>query len=250
VQFIYIICQCEKIFFFIMVVFVFLHSPICLQGRNHVFKVVGVQFLGLGYYYPSTEKNRQVYPVWCSRLHNHTLFIKKLCKKVGRPSQFWGGLDPRSPQWLRPWLPVAFWHLWSSPNFFFIWGYIFPDNSQLCPLLAPDCTALPVSSDRLLVLIYRMICLTFVDISFLVLISYVTWFAGLQVVQASWAEVVWWAESVVTSHSRVKTMSVTVTASTSRRPAHAVSKRITTVTFWTGSLPFELSHRHMPETLL
>jgi len=87
VQFIYIICQCEKIFFFIMVVFVFLHSPICLQGRNHVFKVVGVQFLGLGYYYPSTEKNRQVYPVWCSRLHNHTLFIKKLCKKLGvRPN--------------------------------------------------------------------------------------------------------------------------------------------------------------------
>ena len=34
-------------------------------------------------YYPSTEKNRQVYPVWCSRLHNHTLFIKKLCKKLG-----------------------------------------------------------------------------------------------------------------------------------------------------------------------
>jgi len=26
------------------------------QGRNHVFKV-WVQFLGLGYYYPSTEKN-------------------------------------------------------------------------------------------------------------------------------------------------------------------------------------------------
>jgi len=26
------------------------------QGRNHVFKVGGVQFLGLGYYYSSTEK--------------------------------------------------------------------------------------------------------------------------------------------------------------------------------------------------
>ena len=24
-----------------------------------------------------------VYPVWCSRLHNHTLFIKKLRKKLG-----------------------------------------------------------------------------------------------------------------------------------------------------------------------
>jgi len=42
------------------------------------FSELGVQFLGLGYYYPSTEKIRQVYPVWCSRLHNHTLFIKKL----------------------------------------------------------------------------------------------------------------------------------------------------------------------------
>jgi len=33
------------------------------------------------------KKIRQVYPVWCSRLHNHTLFIKKLCKKLGvRPN--------------------------------------------------------------------------------------------------------------------------------------------------------------------
>jgi len=42
---------------------------------------VQFQFLGVGYYYPSTEKIRQVYPVWCSRIHNHTLFTKKLCKK-------------------------------------------------------------------------------------------------------------------------------------------------------------------------
>ena len=55
-------------------------SPI--QRRNHVSKV-GVRFLGLGYYYNSTAKIRQVYPIWCSRLHNHTLFIKKLCKKWG-----------------------------------------------------------------------------------------------------------------------------------------------------------------------
>jgi len=47
------------------------------------FSKLRVQFLGLGYYYPSTEKIRQVYPVWCSRLHIHTLFIKKLCKKLG-----------------------------------------------------------------------------------------------------------------------------------------------------------------------
>ena len=63
------------------------------QERNHVrLQSWGVQFLGLGYYYPSTEKIRQVYPVWCSRLHNHTLFIKKLCV------QGWG-----SVQILRVW---------------------------------------------------------------------------------------------------------------------------------------------------
>ena len=56
---------------------------------------LGVQFLGLGYYYPSTEKIRQVYPVWCSRLHNHTVFIKKLRKKLGGPSTFWGIRNPR-----------------------------------------------------------------------------------------------------------------------------------------------------------
>jgi len=49
---------------------------------------LGVQFLGLGYYYPSTEQNRQIYSVWCSRLHNHTLFIKKLRKKLGGPSKY------------------------------------------------------------------------------------------------------------------------------------------------------------------
>ena len=53
------------------------------QWRNHVLKVEGVQFLGLGYYYPSTEKNRPVYTVWSNRLHNHTLFMKTLCKKLG-----------------------------------------------------------------------------------------------------------------------------------------------------------------------
>jgi len=51
--------------------------------------------------YPSTVKIRQVYPVWCSWLHNHTLFIKKLRKKLGGPSKVWGVYTPR-PQWLRP----------------------------------------------------------------------------------------------------------------------------------------------------
>jgi len=66
----------------------------CCQGRNHVFKV-GVQFLSIGYCYPSTEKNRQVYSVWCRRLHNHTLFIKKLCKKLGVRPKFGEVRTPR-----------------------------------------------------------------------------------------------------------------------------------------------------------
>jgi len=37
---------------------------------------LGVQILGLGYYYPSTKKIRQVYPVCCNRLHNHTVHQK------------------------------------------------------------------------------------------------------------------------------------------------------------------------------
>ena len=41
------------------------------------------------------KKIRQVYPVWCSRLHNHTLFIKKLCKKLGvRPNLGRSGPNP------------------------------------------------------------------------------------------------------------------------------------------------------------
>ena len=55
-----------------------------------------VQFLGLWYYYFSTEKIRQIYPVWCSRLHNHTVFIKKLRKNLGVRPNF-GGPDPQLP---------------------------------------------------------------------------------------------------------------------------------------------------------
>jgi len=52
------------------------------QGRNHVFKVRG-PIPWSGVLLPFYRKIRQVYPVWCSRLHSHTLFIKKLCKKLG-----------------------------------------------------------------------------------------------------------------------------------------------------------------------
>jgi len=68
--------------------------------HNHVFKV-GVQFLGRGYYYPSTEKIRQVYPVWCNRLHNHSIH-QKATWKYG-VVQILGVWTFPPPQWLHPW---------------------------------------------------------------------------------------------------------------------------------------------------
>jgi len=61
------------------------------QGRNHVFKVGGVQFLGLGY---CTEQNTDGIPsfVHCSLLRNgnHTLHQKSW----GGTSKFWGSGPP------------------------------------------------------------------------------------------------------------------------------------------------------------
>jgi len=57
------------------------------------FSKLGVQFLGVGYYYLSTEKidrSAQFGAVG----YIISLFIKKLCKKSGGPSKFWGGPDP------------------------------------------------------------------------------------------------------------------------------------------------------------
>ena len=48
-----------------------------------------------------TETIIQVYPVWCSRLHNHNLFIKKLCKKLGVRPNFGEVRTPLTPQRLR-----------------------------------------------------------------------------------------------------------------------------------------------------
>ena len=62
-----------------------------------MFSNLGVQFLCLEYYYPSTENIEQVYPVWCSRFHNRTLFIKKLCKKLGVRPNFWEVRTPSRP---------------------------------------------------------------------------------------------------------------------------------------------------------
>jgi len=52
---------------------------------------------------PYRKKLDRSNPVWCSQLHNHTLFIKKLCEKFGEVR------TPR-PQWLRP---LFYAHDWS-----------------------------------------------------------------------------------------------------------------------------------------
>jgi len=72
----------------------------CSRGATTISKL-GVQFFRPRYYYLLQIKIRQVYTVWCSRLHNHTLFIKKLCEKLGVRPNF-GGSWPPIPQWLRP----------------------------------------------------------------------------------------------------------------------------------------------------
>ena len=66
------------------------------QRRNHVFKVGGPipwSRVLLPFY---RKKIRQVYPVWCIRLHNHTLFIKKLRNKLGSV-QILGRSGPTRP---------------------------------------------------------------------------------------------------------------------------------------------------------
>ena len=76
------------------------------QGRYHVFKVGGLvpwSRVLLPFY---RKKIRQVYPVWCSRLHNQ-LFIKKLREKLGGPSKFWGS-GPPNPRVVAPmWVTVT-----------------------------------------------------------------------------------------------------------------------------------------------
>jgi len=51
------------------------------SGAQPRFQSLGSNSLVYGITSLLQKKIRQVYPVWCSRLHNHTLFIKKLCKK-------------------------------------------------------------------------------------------------------------------------------------------------------------------------
>ena len=58
------------------------------QKCNHVFKVGG-PIPWSRVLLPFYRKKLEVYPVWCSWLHNHTLFIKKLRK-------LWGSRPPTS----------------------------------------------------------------------------------------------------------------------------------------------------------
>ena len=67
-----------------------------LQGRNHVVKV-GDPILWSTVLLSFYRKNRQVYLVWFRRLHNHTLFIKKLCKKLGVRPNFGEIRTPLTP---------------------------------------------------------------------------------------------------------------------------------------------------------
>ena len=62
------------------------------QGCNHVLKVGG-PIPWSGVLLPFYRQIRQVYPVWCSRLHDP--FIKKPCKKLGVRPNFG---EVRSPQ--------------------------------------------------------------------------------------------------------------------------------------------------------
>jgi len=48
------------------------------QERNHVFKVRGPVSWSIGITTLLQKKIRQVYPVWCNRLHNHTIHQKAM----------------------------------------------------------------------------------------------------------------------------------------------------------------------------
>ena len=64
--------------------------PKC-QGLSHIFKVWGVQFLGLWYYYPSTEKIRSTQ--FGAVGYIITLYSSKSYVKSWG-SKFWGDPDP------------------------------------------------------------------------------------------------------------------------------------------------------------
>jgi len=102
------------------------------QPSNHVFKVGGSSSLVYGITTFLQKEIRQVYPVWCSRLHNHTLFIKKLCKTWGFV-QILGGSDAPlpSPQWLHHYSSKSYAKVGVSVQI--LWRFGPPDPHWLCP---------------------------------------------------------------------------------------------------------------------
>jgi len=72
--------------------------------RNHIFKVGGpIQFLSLGYYYPSTEKKLDRSTQFGAVGYIITLYSSKSYVKSWGFVQILGGPDPL-PQWLHPWV--------------------------------------------------------------------------------------------------------------------------------------------------
>jgi len=71
-----------------------------VQGRNHVFKV-GVQFLGLGYYYPSAEKIDRSTQFGAVGYIITRYSSRSQVKSWGVCPNFWRIRTP-DPQWLRP----------------------------------------------------------------------------------------------------------------------------------------------------
>jgi len=71
------------------------------QWRNHVFKV-GVQFLGLGYYYPSTEKKLDRSTQFGAVGYIIALYLSKSYVKSWGSVQILWRSGPPDPQWLRP----------------------------------------------------------------------------------------------------------------------------------------------------
>ena len=67
-----------------------------------MFLKLGIQFLGLGYYYPSTEKIRQVDLVWWVGYIITRFSSKSYVKSWGVRPNFGEVRTPRPPTWLRP----------------------------------------------------------------------------------------------------------------------------------------------------
>ena len=93
----------------IIIILVVVLPPLFYRGATKSSKL-GVQFLGLWYYYPSTEKID-----WSTQFGSIgyiiTLFIKKLRENLGGLSNFWGDSGPPQPPVVVPMLMYSDHHL-------------------------------------------------------------------------------------------------------------------------------------------